>query len=35
MARHILSSQVIVNGTDIWTVYNAFLREEQKGGMRI
>lgn len=32
MARHILSGQVIVNGTDIWTVYNAFLREEQKGG---
>lgn len=32
MARHILSSQVIVNGTDLWTVYNAFLREEQKGG---
>lgn len=32
MARHILSSQVIVDGTDLWTVYNAFLREEQKGG---
>lgn len=32
MATHILSRQVFVNGTDIWTTYRAFLREEQKGG---
>ena len=32
MAEHILSGQVFINDTDIWTTYKAFLREEQKGG---
>ena len=30
--QHILSNQVKVNNTDLWDVYNVFLREERKGG---
>lgn len=29
---HILSGQVLVNGTDIWQEYGVFLTEEKKGG---
>lgn len=29
----ILSGQVLVNGTDIWEAYGAFLTEEREGGM--
>lgn len=30
---HILSGQVLINGTDIWEEYGVFLTEEKKGGM--
>lgn len=30
---HVLSGQVLVNGTDIWDEYGAFLVEEKRGGM--
>lgn len=30
--QHILSGQVLVNGTDIWQEYGVFLTEEKKGG---
>jgi hypothetical protein len=30
--QHILSGQVLVNGTDLWNEYGVFLREEKKGG---
>lgn len=30
---HILSGQVLINGTDIWDEYGVFLTEEKKGGM--
>lgn len=30
--QHILSGQVLVNGTDLWNTYGVFLREERKGG---
>lgn len=30
--QHILSGQVLVNGTDIWQQYGVFLTEERKGG---
>ena len=29
---HILTGQVLVNGTDIWQEYGVFLTEEKKGG---
>lgn len=29
---HILSGQVLINGTDIWQEYGVFLTEEKKGG---
>lgn len=33
MESEILKNLVLVNGTDIWTMYGAFLAEERRGGM--
>lgn len=30
---NILTGLVLINGTDIWKEYGAFLAEEQRGGM--